>query len=236
MAEKKGYPHPHGGHRGRLKERFRKEGLQNFQEHEILELLLFYSIPQKDTNELAHSLIKRFNGLKHVLDADYASLLECSGISEHSATLIKLVRQLEEWNNRKKLNVELNCADSDAVGRYFVEWFRGKQKESLVAIFVDAGGFKIGDAVELIQGSLDHVMVPNDRIIEEIGIRHASAFILAHNHPNRIPYASKTDLDVTKHLYRIFTDLGKPLKEHYLIAEDRFYPLVTYLQDHLRLQ
>ena len=83
--------HDHGGHRGRLKARFLKEGLDNFAEHEILELLLFFSIPQRNTNDIAHELINKFGSLQGVLEADPDALTEVNYVKENSAVLIKLV-------------------------------------------------------------------------------------------------------------------------------------------------
>ena len=84
----------HEGHRQRIRERFLKEGLENFHDHNILELLLFHSIPVKDTNEEAHALINRFGSLSEVFDADYEELCKVKGIGERSALLIKLMPEL----------------------------------------------------------------------------------------------------------------------------------------------
>ena len=86
----------HKQHRQRMKKRFLSEGLKNFEPHNVLELLLFYSIPQKDTNETAHALIERFGSLSGVFDAPFEELMRVKGIKEHSATLIKLVPELAQ--------------------------------------------------------------------------------------------------------------------------------------------
>ena len=77
----------HEDHRKRIKARFLTEGLENFEPHNVLELLLFYTIPQKDTNELAHTLINRFGSLAGVFDASFEDLISVNGISEHTAIL-----------------------------------------------------------------------------------------------------------------------------------------------------
>ena len=84
----------HENHRERMKHRFLAEGLDHFEPHNILELLLFYAIPQKDTNEIAHSLMERFGSLAEVFDASYDDLVTVPGIKEHSATLIKMIPEL----------------------------------------------------------------------------------------------------------------------------------------------
>lgn len=80
----------HAGHRERLKNKFLRFGAEALEEHELLELLLFYAIPQKDTNPIAHNLINRFGSVAGVLKAEPKELTEVSGIGMHAATLLKL--------------------------------------------------------------------------------------------------------------------------------------------------
>ena len=87
-------PVSHEGHRQRLKNRFLEHGLESFEKHNILELLLFYSIPQKDTNDLAHTLLDHFGTLRGVFEADFSELIKIPGIKENTATLIKLIPEL----------------------------------------------------------------------------------------------------------------------------------------------
>ena len=70
----------HEGHRQRLKERFLREGLDHFEPHTVLELLLFYAVPQRDTNELAHRLIARFGSLDAVFDAAFMNCVQWRGL------------------------------------------------------------------------------------------------------------------------------------------------------------
>ena len=86
----------HRGHRQRLKQRFLENGLNGFAEHEIIELLLYYAIPVRDVNEIAHNLINHFGSLQKVLNADYETLKDMDGLGEHSAVLLKLMPALFE--------------------------------------------------------------------------------------------------------------------------------------------
>ena len=92
MAEKS--KNPHERHRERIRETFRKTGIENMPEHSVLELLLFYSVPRKDTNELAHRLIDTFGSLSRVLDAPYERLMEVDGIGDSSALLLSSIPAL----------------------------------------------------------------------------------------------------------------------------------------------
>ena len=110
----------HNGHRERLKNRFIEHGLVNFNELNALELLLFYAIPRKDTNELAHALLDRFETLSGVFEASFQELTEVPGIGENAATLILLIPQIiRKCFETKDGNVEF-ITNSEAAGRYFV--------------------------------------------------------------------------------------------------------------------
>ena len=87
MAENKSV---HDGHRDRVRERFLNDGLDGFRDHQVMELLLFYGIPRKDTNEIAHKLMERFGSFSGVFDASFESLIEC-GLSRSCASFIKLI-------------------------------------------------------------------------------------------------------------------------------------------------
>ena len=87
----------HDGHRQRVYDRLRKEGLDSFSPHNVLELLLFFSSPRADTNEIAHRLIDRFGSVAAVLDAPESELVKVNGVGEYSATLIKLIPQLARY-------------------------------------------------------------------------------------------------------------------------------------------
>ena len=108
----------HENHRERMKRRFLKEGLDNFEPHNVLELLLFYYIPQKDTNEIAHALIERFGTLSDVLDASFDDLICVPGIKEHSATLLKMIPALSRRYVMEK-NRSAAGPTAPACGLYF---------------------------------------------------------------------------------------------------------------------
>ena len=91
MEEKNSVPNVHAGHRQRMKEMFLKNGFEGFSEHQILEMVLFYSCPRIDTNEIAHNLIDRFGGLCGVFDASVDDLVAIGRISLNSAVLIKMI-------------------------------------------------------------------------------------------------------------------------------------------------
>ena len=135
--DNKNKPNPHKDHRSRLKNLFLNEGLKSMADHNVLELLLFFSIPQKDTNEIAHALLDKFGSLSAVFDADFEELCTVPGISSHSATLIKLIPQIATSYSLDKISEGSDFSDLDYVGRYLVQYFMSKTNECVVVIFLD---------------------------------------------------------------------------------------------------
>ena len=120
---------PHKDHRSRLRCRFLSEGLSSIPDHNILELLLFFAIPRKDTNEIAHSLIDKFGSLSGVFDADYNLLINTEGIGENAATLIKLIPSLARAYLMDKETRYPNFSDIHKLGTFLVNYFIGMTKE-----------------------------------------------------------------------------------------------------------
>lgn len=122
---------PHSGHRARLRDRFRREGydLDHFEPHNILELMLFYCAPQKDTNELAHLLIDEFGSISGVFDAPYEELVKVSGVGEYTATFIKTIPALFRVYETDRLKDEAVLDSAQAARRYFIPKFIGRTEE-----------------------------------------------------------------------------------------------------------
>ena len=127
----------HKDHRKRLKERFHREGLDNFEIHNILELLLFFGIPYKDTNNLAHELLKRFGSLSGVLEASREELMSVNGIGENAATLLNLIPSLSRKYLDDKVDEKTVMNSCEAIGNYLVAKYRFRQDEVFSMICLD---------------------------------------------------------------------------------------------------
>ena len=119
----------HEGHRQRLKERFLREGLDHFEPHTVLELLLFYAVPQRDTNELAHRLIARFGSLDAVFDAAFDELCAVEGIGRNTATLLKLVPDLTRRYLDSADHEQVLLTSVQAIGDFCVQNFWDEQRK-----------------------------------------------------------------------------------------------------------
>lgn len=206
----------HDGHRQRLIQRFLEEDLDSFEPHNVLELLLFYAIPRKDTNELAHVLMDTFGGLKGVLDAPYEELLRVSGIGPNAAALLKLVPSLSRiYYSSDERSVMLDTSEKS--GEYFLPYFIGQTEEVVRLACLDAGGKVISNQI-LHRGSVNAAEV-NIRKIVNIALRNnAMGVILAHNHPGGLPLPSEEDVATTKSIREALIPMGVLLMDHIIVA------------------
>ena len=128
---------PHNGHRKRVKEEFLKNGLDNLPAHRVLEILLFYAIPQKDTNELAHRLEDRFGSLARVLDAPYEELLTVNGVGDNTAVLLRLISSMARRYYLDKASAAPLKDPMQAIGEWLKAWYVGRTEEVLILISLD---------------------------------------------------------------------------------------------------
>ena len=206
----------HDGHRQRLIQRFLEEDLDNFESHNVLELLLFYAIPRKDTNELAHVLIDTFGSLKGVFDAPYEELIKVTGIGPNTAALLKLVPSLTRtYYSSDARSIILDTSEKS--GEYFLPYYIGQTEEVVRLACLDAGGKVISNQI-LHRGSANAAEV-NIRKIVNIALRNnAMGVILAHNHPGGLPLPSEEDVATTKSIREALMPMGILLMDHIIVA------------------
>ena len=216
----------HKDHRSRVKNRFLAEGLDHFEPHNILEMLLFYAIPQKDTNELAHTLINRFGSLKKVFDAPMQDLLTVSGIKEHSAILIKMIPALARIYSMEGDKQDESFSDIDAWGNYFVKRYIGIEVETVFLMLLD-NKFNIIDCVKIHEGSVNSAAVSIRKIVEIVLSKNASMVVLAHNHPSGLAIPSPEDVLTTVELCKALQLLEINLLAHIIVAGNQYIDILT---------
>ena len=187
----------HEGHRKRVKARYLSEGLDAFEDHQVLELLLFYCIPMKDTNELAHRMIREFGSLAYLFEADAKEITKRCGVSENTAVLISLIPSLARRYFTGKWGDKPVLSSSSKAGEYAVSLFAGRIYEAFFVICLDAQN-RVNYAAMVNEGTLNEVPV-YPRLIVETVLRHqANSVILAHNHPGGGLNPSQEDIEVTR--------------------------------------
>ena len=211
----------HENHRERVKNRFLSEGLDHFDAHNILELLLFYSIPQKDTNEIAHTLINRFGSLSAVLDAPFEDLIETPGIKEHSAVLLKLIPALSRRYAMEKNARTGSLSSMDKIGKFLVDRYVGITEETVFLLLLDNKFCPI-ECVKIHEGSVNSSAITLRKLVETALFKRASMVVLAHNHPSGMPIPSSDDIFTTHEAEKAFNLLEIKFLGHVLVAGDKF--------------
>lgn len=213
---------PHQGHRQRLKARVISEGIDSFEDHQILELLLFYAIPMKDTNALAHRLIGHYGSLAGVFDANPRDLSALVGVTENTALLLSLIPALARRYQQGKLAPKAVLGSTTAAGEYAVSLFTGRLNEVFYVICLDSQN-KVNQATLLHEGTINEAPV-YPRLIVETALRHqAASIILAHNHPGGSQRPSQADLDVTRRIRQATEAIAIPVVDHIIVAGDGYY-------------
>lgn len=215
----------HKGHRERMKARFLEDGLDNFTDIQVLELLLFYAIPQKDTNPIAHALLERFGSLSQVLDAGVEELKKVHGISEHSATLLALVTQLGRYyqvDSAQRMEV---LTTLDACGAYLVPRFFGRTRETVFLLCLDAK-CKVLCCKEIGEGSVNTASISVRKIVETALATNATTVVLAHNHPSGVAVPSNEDVLTTRRAAAALKAVEVHLADHIVVADGDYVSMV----------
>lgn len=216
----------HENHRERMKQRFLREGLDHFDPHNVLELLLFYSIPQKDTNELAHTLLAHFGSLAAVFDATTDDLMRVPGIGEHTAVLIKMIPALSRRYVLEK-NQSSDClSDIDKIGNFLVRKYVGVNVETVLLLLLD-NKFSLIECVKIHEGSVNSAAITLRRLVELALFKRASMVVLAHNHPSGIAIPSGDDIVTTREIKRAFDLMEIKLLAHMVVAGDKYLNILS---------
>ena len=209
------------GHRKRVKERFRKEGLDNFDEVHALELLLFYCIPRKDTKPIARELLDHFGSFSKVLEASPESLRQVDGVGEGAATYLTLLNHAMRYYQVSREQAPSIFNDLNDCGKYLANFFQGKRAEEVWMMCLD-GKKKMLCCQRISEGGMDSVSISTRKVVEIALAVNAASVVIAHNHPNGLALPSTSDVLVTKQLRQNLEALGIELADHMIVGENDY--------------
>ena len=206
------------GHRERLRARYRLSGEAALQDYELLELLLTFAIPRRDTKLLAKKLLERFGTLARIFEAEPQALEEIEGIGPHATTLISLVRPLATRFLTEPRGAKTVLRSTADVAAYFQAKLKGLPEEEVHVAFVNAKNAVT--ATECLQrGTVDQSVVYVRKVIERALAHKASGFLLAHNHPSGDATPSDHDRDITQALKAAAATVGVRFLDHLIIGD-----------------
>ncbi len=214
----------HNGHRDRLKKRFREEGLDNFEELQVLELLLFYCIPRQDTNPIAHALLDRYGNLAQVMDTPAEELKKVPGMGEASANFLALIHAFDRRYLKSKAENNRILATIDDCGEYLMSCFKNQRNETVYLLCLDAK-CKLLCCKKVGEGSINSASVPVRRIVEIALGANATSVVLSHNHPSGLAIPSDEDKLTTRRIALALEAVEIRLVDHIIVAEDDYTSL-----------
>ncbi len=216
MADKP--KHRHTGHRERMKAEFLVRGLEGWPDHRVLELLLFYTIPQGDVNDLAHELVERFGSLAGVLDASVEELKKVKGVGDHTAVFLRMLPAVlgRYQGARTRLSAIINSPEEAYA--WLEPYFFGARNEMVYVLCLD-GKRQVLGVRKVAEGSIEMAEVNTRRIAEEaIGLRAAQIYV-AHNHVSNLAIPSQADWLTTDTLRGALRPIGIELIDHLVFVD-----------------
>ncbi|MGX1742665.1 RadC family protein [Bosea sp. NPDC055353] len=213
-----GTPH-YRGHRERLRTRFEESGAETLPDYELLELLLFRSIPQRDVKPLAKELIQRFGSFAEVLGAPASRLTEVKGVGEGVALDLKIVEAALKRMAKGAVGKRPVLSSWSSVLDYCRMAMAFAEREQFRILFLDKKNMLIADEVQQ-TGTVDHTPVYPREVMRRALELSASAIILVHNHPSGDPTPSGADMRMTRELVDIAKPLGVAIHDHIIVGRD----------------
>lgn len=216
----------HDGHRERMKKRFLEYGLDNFDDHSVIELLLFFALPRRETNTVAHNLLDRFGSLDEVFEAPMAELMKVEGVGENTAILLRLIPQVSRryMISKNSLGKSAVLASTTKAGGFVVPLFMYEKEEVVYMICLDSK-YKVICCKQLTRGVVNAAEVSVRQIVE-IALNHsASSVIIAHNHINGLALPSREDELTTRHISSALSLVGITLADHIIVAGEDYVSL-----------
>ena len=214
------------GHRERLRARYRLRGEAALQDYELLELLLTFAIPRRDTKLLAKKLLERFGTLARIFEAESTTLEEVEGIGPQAATLISLIRPLSTRFLTEAPSSKTVLRSTGESGAYFQAKLKGLPEEEVHVAFVNAKNAVM--ATECLQrGTVDQSVVYVRKVIERALAHKASGFLLVHNHPSGDPTPSAQDRELTQAVKSAAAAVGIRFLDHMIIGDGNPFSFKT---------
>ncbi len=209
----------HGGHRQRLREKFMHSGLGGFHDYEAVELLLTFAIPRRDVKPLAKALLKRFKGLRGVVDASHEELATFPGIGDNAAVLIRLVKEAGKNYLKERITGKSVVGSAKDVVEFLTYELAGERVEKFMALYMNSKN-EIEGLETLHEGTLHQTAVYPRKVIEQAFKHNARSLIFVHNHPSGDATPSRADIKLTGELEKAANAVDIVVHDHIIIGKN----------------
>ncbi len=219
----------HAGHRQRMRDKFFQQGIDAFQDHEILEMLLYYALPQRNTNDIAHGLIEHFGSFSSVLEADVEALVAQPYITENVAFLIKIMLPVYNRYIKSVTEQKKKFENTDEIVTYLRSKYIGNTHESVYALFFDAENNLIV-CKKLNDGDISSSFFDLRKLAAAVLEAKAVTVIISHNHPHGVALPSRDDVAITQKAFDLLKSLKVRLSDHIILTETAHFSMAGTIQ------
>jgi DNA repair protein RadC len=206
------------GHRARMRQRLLKAGPEALADHEMLEMMLFIALPRRDTKPIARDLLARFRSLGGVIGAPPAELMTIDGVGEAGAAAIKLVQAAALRMMRHEISRQPVLAAWDKLTDYLIAAMSHERVEQFRILFLDGRNRLIADEVQG-RGTINQAPAYPREVVRRCLELHATAMVLAHNHPSGVPQPSRADMALTTEIVRAAGMMGIEVHDHIIVGK-----------------
>lgn len=216
----------HGGHRERMKQRYAQQGIKTFSEEMILEMLLYYAIPRKDTLPMAQALLKRFGRVVDVMDTPVEELVKVEGVGESAARYLNMIADIHRFCYGQRHLEDVVLDSPERYGDYLLPRYYGLQEETVFLLCLNGYGNPVGCRV-ISTGDLNSATMPIRRIVEFALSVGAASVVLAHNHPCGVALPSDQDILATQLVANALNLVEIDLVDHLVVAGEDFVSMAA---------
>lgn len=214
----------HEGHRERMRRQMKTSSMDSLSDVQVLEVALYYAIARRDTNEIAHALLRRFGSLSGVLEAPRAELLKIDGVGESAADLLLLFIQMERRHLMDRAGRETILDTTYKCAQYLMPRFIGEQEEVVYLLCLDAK-CKALDCSLIHRGAVNMTAISVRKIVKAALDHNATSVVVAHNHPSGLALPSREDRATTLALKAALDAVDVVLVDHVIVADEDFVSL-----------
>ena len=214
----------HEGHRERMRRQMKTSGMDSLSDVQVLEVALYYAIARRDTNEIAHALLRRFGSLSGVLEAPRAELLKIDGVGESAADLLLLFIQMERRHLMDRAGRQTILDTTYKCAQYLMPRFIGEQEEVVYLLCLDAK-CKALDCSLIHRGAVNMTAISVRKIVKAALDHNATSVVVAHNHPSGRARPSREDRATTLALKAALDAVDVVLVDHVIVADEDFVSL-----------
>ncbi len=209
----------HKDHRKKVREKFYECGLQGMAAHNIIELLLFFGIPFKDTNPMAHELVNRFGSLSAVLEAKRTDLMQVKGMTENAACLISMILPLYRKYSEDIINRKKNFKDTEELVEFLrTLYLDNNNNERVFVLCFDANNYLITYRM-LNEGDINSSSLDLRKLAALVLETNCQSVVISHNHPHGVVLPSCDDIDVTKAVVSLLSTLKVRVSDHIIVSD-----------------